>query len=278
MKRTIATSVIVLMGLGLASTGKAEPSASVNLGLNSNYVWRGVTMTNAFVVQPSATVNVPAGEGEFSFDAWMNAEPKDMDAANDISQTGGVRTGVSEIELAADYSHPVSNMTMTGGFLAYRFNAGNAGIDDALNTQELFGKVRWNNVQTTPSLAAYWDIGKVDGLYLEAKATKQFPISAKAAFQTGLTLGVSAGQEKQDAEDEHYNFTKRGLTHADLGIGLGYTAGPVLLTPMVHVQMNPSGQNTRVTGALAKNHDEDMKAWFGLGISYAQLFGPKSSK
>lgn len=269
MPRTVALLSTLLLGVAFAGASKAELSVGGSVDLNGAYVWRGITVTNGFVVQPGATLAVSNRGGTLTYGVWMNAEPQTMDGANDLSQTGGARTGVAETDLTVAYSRPVRQTTLSGGLIAYVFDSENGAIDDAFNTEEVFAKADWTAGPGAPSLAAYADISTVHGVYLEAKSFKQIHSVAATAINATLVLGVSVGQEKQGTSDRYYNFRKSGLTHVELGIGAAHTAGPIAISPMLHLQWNPSGQNTRMTGARAENQDEDFKVWVGLGLAFA---------
>jgi len=78
---SIAATVLLLT----AGSARAQPSLTADLGLNSQYIWRGVTSTNRFVVQPTLTLTLPVRGLAFSAGAWGNIEPIRYDGPRDIS-------------------------------------------------------------------------------------------------------------------------------------------------------------------------------------------------
>jgi len=62
--------------------------------LLSGYIWRGLSVTNKFVIEPDAYVGAYAFTGGF----WFNIEPAKDDDSNDITESGRLRSGMVEID------------------------------------------------------------------------------------------------------------------------------------------------------------------------------------
>jgi hypothetical protein len=83
----------------------------------------------------------------------------------------------------AEYGHPLgTKFTGTLGGLLYLF-PNSAGLTNRVNrTFEIYGKLQATGVPLAPKVAAFYDVGKVHGLYLETSVAhtlsqvKGFPI------------------------------------------------------------------------------------------------------
>ena len=262
--------------------GAVSATAQVELGagsaVNSQYVWRGLTITNSLVVQPDVSVSFTRGATGVSLGGWWNVEPALRTGTNDLSQTGGARTGIAEMDLWAEATHSLGPVGLTAGFIAYRYNAANDGIDDTYNTEEAYAKVGWDAAPASPTLGVWFDVGKVHGAYLEGAVSHELSVLSNLSLTWVATAGYSLGQEQRNSADEFYNFAQRGLTHVDLGVSASLTLGAVEISPALHVQLNqlnPDGQNTGITGASAANADRASKIWFGVRLGWAATFGER---
>lgn len=246
----------------------AQTSVAANATLASNYVWRGVTFTNASVVQPRASVTRSGSLGSVGFSASGNVEPTTAAAPNAIRQ-GGSHAGLNELDLAAQWGRPFAGATLTAGWIGYRFSEESTSMSDIYNTDEVWAGVRLDSLPFSPSIAAYHDVGVVGGTYLEGSLSR----GARVWHQPttfSVVAGWSAGQEQRRDSDAFYNFNRSGLTHVDLGATSTFKVGTLALTPTAHLQLSPAGQNTRVAGALPGNRNEALKGWVGFDIGWAR--------
>ena len=271
LHRTAAAATLLFL------LGAVPAPAQVELGagsaVNSQYVWRGLTITNSLVVQPDISVSLTRGATGVSLGGWWNVEPSLRTGDDDLSQTGGARTGIAEMDLWAEATRSLGPVGLTAGFIAYRYNAGNGGINDAYNTDEVYAKVGWDAAPASPTLGVWFDVGMVHGAYLEGAVSHELSILSNLSLTWVATAGYSLGQEQRGSADEFYNFAQRGLTHVDLGVSASLTLGAFEISPALHVQLNPDGQNTAITGAGAANADRASKIWFGVRLGWAATFG-----
>jgi hypothetical protein len=262
---------VVCLGTGLAATpARAQVTVSSGGGLWSRYVWRGITVTNALVAQPEAGVSARLGSSTLTFGAAGNIEPTRRAGGDDLSQTGGARTGLAEVDVWAEWAHPVGPAGVTLGWLAYTYNAHNGAVTDALNTQELYGKAAAAGLPLAPQVGVWWDVVRMHGVYLEAAVSHSVPLARGVSLGLGATAGYSAGQERRGPDDAFYNFARRGLTHVDLAASLPVPLGPLTATPAAHLQFSPSGQNSRITGARPEHADQARKFWFGVKLGWSR--------
>lgn len=80
--KTWMDGLLVMMMLGAGAAGAAEVAAGGDL--YSAYVWRGITLNDGLVAQPSMDVSV----GGFNFNVWGNFDIDDYDDALDVLPEG----------------------------------------------------------------------------------------------------------------------------------------------------------------------------------------------
>lgn len=272
MKLTIRSVLAPAASLALAlvvSTGPLVAQASLESSalFASSYVFRGLTLTNVPTVQPKFVVAIPAAGGTVTMGAEGNVEFAVPAEANTISEGGGV-SGLNEFHLVAQYSHHAGPATVALGATRFQFSGHNEVLSPAWNTTELFVGARAEHFPGRPSVTANWDVQTIHGVYVETAAAQELH-AGRFAPVLGLLAGWSLGQEEQGAVDEYFAYDRRGLTHVDASVAQHLSAFGLSMTPAVHVQFAPVGQSTRITGALAENHDRATKVWFGVDIGWA---------
>lgn len=262
--RRVRAALILLLPI----SGAAQTTLGAGATGASHYVWRGITFTNASVLQPRLSLAHAGGAGTFSASAWGNVEPTTASSPNALRQ-GGSHVGLNEWDLTAQWGRSFAFGTLSSGWVGYRFNALSSVISDVYNTDEVWASYRADSLPFSPSLAAYRDVGIVGGWYLEGSVSRSVSAGSRAVSLTGVA-GWSAGQEQADAGDAFYNFNQSGLTHVDLGAATSFNVLGLVITPSAHLQYSPSGQNTRVGGALPGNRDQWHKQWIAFDVGWSR--------
>jgi uncharacterized protein Gcw-chp len=260
----------------------AQTEIGVDLGLQSSYVWRGLTMTNKPVMQPAAYLSVPLGEVSLTVGAWSNIDlGKYDDQGDDLSESGGSSSfNLAELEPYAEVSLPVGKTTLTGGVIGYVYpNSATAPNPFALktsqsNTVEIYGKLDLD-VPLSPELSIYYDLDKIKGAYLEGSINYSLPATDNLSLDLGAVAGFSAGQDRPDdpLSDQAFNFADNGFTHLDLSAGVPLTAGPVSITPALHLVLD-GDEATQVTSP--SDQGTDVKLWGGVSLSWSKAWGPQA--
>lgn len=274
--RGIARALGVAIALTPAGAG-CQMSISVGASVLSDYVLRGVTNTNSTVIQPDLSIAHPFATGSLTFGAFANVEPAQRRGPNDLSQTGGVRSGLAEVDIWTEYAGDIGSVHATGGVLVYTYDHGNAAATSALNTTEVYGKFALPSVPLSPELHAYFDVQAIHGLYFEGQLSHSMPVAGHDVSFAALA-GFAAGEEQQGASDALFLFAKSGLTHIDLSATTNITFGWFSTAPVLHVQYAPKGQNSRVVGAMASHQDQAARIWFGVRLGAAGTVGPVREK
>jgi len=260
----IATALLLA-----ASPAPAQVSLTADAGFFNAYVWRGVSLTNQFVAQPDLYLSVPAGGGSAVLGGWSSVDLGRYNSGGDLSEGGGVSSlDLTEIDLWAEYGHPLgSSLAGTAGVVTYLF-PNTAGLTNSANrTVEVYGKLQATGVPLAPKLAAWYDVDKVKGAYLEASvgqavsAIRGFPVTL------GALAGFSAGQGVNSSDPTQIaNFAGNGFTHLDLSASGALAVGPVTIAPTVHFYV----LNDPFTKVTRLGTTRDAKAWAGLTLTWSR--------
>lgn len=282
MRRANTLGAIVVLAAGLGGTpGQAQVQAEAEVGFFSSYVWRGVTYTNNFVVQPDLSLTVPVRRMSLTGGVWANIEPARYDGFSDISESGGLDNfDLAEIDWYGEMNLPLSaRTTVVLGATGYYF-PNEDGLTPTSNSVELYGRAEWTG-PLHPTASIYYDVGKVHGGYVEAGVSHPVTVSERASLTFGALAGVSHGQDAQfDGTDEahaaSYNFYENGFTHADLWTSAELTAGNVTIEPAVHLIMTGDGATKISKFVRDPASDEPIpnetgtKLWLGVTLGWAR--------
>jgi uncharacterized protein Gcw-chp len=258
----------------------AQTEVGLDLGVQSSYVWRGLTTTNKPVIQPAAYLSVPLGDVSVTVGAWSNIDlGKYDDLSDDISESGGSSSlNFAELEPYAEVSLPVGKTTLTGGLIGYVYPNSAAAPNpfglktSRTNTVEIYGKLGLD-VPLSPELSIYYDVDKVNGAYLEGSISYSVPATDNLSVDLGAVAGFDAGQgQPDDPLSDQFNFADNGFTHLDLSAGVPLTAGPVSITPALHLVLN-GDDATKVTSPADRG--TDVKLWGGVSLSWSKAWGPQ---
>ena len=273
MKRAnVLGAALVVAGLvATAVPAAAQVTVGADVGLFSDYVWRGIQYTNKFVIEPDAYLTFPTGPATFTAGGWFNIEPGKYDGASDISEGGGESSfDVTEFDWWGEFNYPVQKANLTLGATGYVF-PNDAGFTKDANTVEIYGKVALS-VPLSPKLAVWYDVDKIKGAYFEGSISHSIqPKDQPFSVTLGALAGFNAGQGINDNDpDQLFNFVDDGFTHLDLSAAVPFSAGPLSISPAVHVVIT-GDDNTKFTSP--SDLDNDVKFWFGGTISWSKALG-----
>ncbi len=264
----VGASVAAL--IAATETAAAQTTVGWDAAVFSSYVWRGLTLSSKPVVQPDLYLTIPLGKASLTAGGWANIELGKYDAP-DIGEGGGRSSlDLTEFDWWGEVGIPAGVATITAGATGYIY-PNDFGFTSDVNTLEIYGKVGLD-VPLNPKLSAYYDVKAVKGLYLEGSVSHGIPIGPQT-----LTFGALAGfssNETPDPDDDSFNFSDDGLTHVDLSASMGFTAGPLSITPAVHFVI----ANDDFTKFTKLNKQHDAKIWGGVTISWSKAFGGKAEE
>jgi hypothetical protein len=280
MKRAnVLGAALVLAGaIAAAAPAHAQVTAGADVGLNSRYMFWGLTLSNRPVIQPDVYLTY-AG---FTAGVWGNFEVTGDSDPNDFT-SGGDRTGNTEVDYWAEYNRAVGPTALKLGVIRWTYSQKNTGTlspyatQDAfpglengpdINSTEIYGAVTVSSVPLSPNLTLYYDTDIYKGLFGWASVTQPVPIGTKS-LNLGALMGFSVG-ESNTTSNQIPLYVDEGITHFDFSAGLPLTVGALSITPNAHFQINVD-DNTKFTSGT----QSDGKTVFTIGttLSWSRAFG-----
>jgi hypothetical protein len=262
-------TALVVAAMAGPSAASSQVVLTTDAGAFNAYVWRGVTLTNQVVLQPDAYLSIPAGGGSAVVGVWGTIDAgRYDDPANDLSEGGGTSSlNATEVNVWAEYGHSLgSKLNGTLGSLLYLYPNESGLTNDVNRTLEIYAKLQLVS-PLSPKLSAWYDVDKVDGLYLEGSLSQTVAGIPGLPITLGALAGLSAGQGINQADPaEIANFGKNTLTHVDLSATGALGVGPVIVSPTVHLLILNDDFARITKPGVAK----DAKAWAGVSLSWSK--------
>ena len=259
---------LVLMALAPCGA-QAQIAIGADAGLYSDYVWRGLTYTNRFVIQPDAYVATAFGGTAASAGVWANVEPGQYDGATDISEGGGLSgPDLTEWNWWVELSGSAGRHRIAGGVTGYQY-PNQAGRTSGLNTIELYGRAQLA-LPLRPRVSLYWDVDHYRGLYAEGSLMQPVPVSPRVSLELGALAGFAEGLA---AGNGAARYASDGLTHLDFSLATTLQTAGLSIRPALHLQVS-TDDATQITrrsdcgGPACPLYGADTKIWFGARVSW----------
>lgn len=187
---------VLLIPSAYPADARAENSAGLSTAVMSNYVWRGIKLSDAWVAQPSMDFAM----GPLNANFWANYD----------GDTGEA----SETDLTVAYSHGIDKLTLDVGYIYYS-------LDGAADTQEVYAAVSYE-YPVSPSLTVYYDYDEGTGGYAV------LALDYKKELGQNMTLGLGASASYLfenavvgvDASGEEYSALHNGEVSASLSFAV----------------------------------------------------------
>jgi hypothetical protein len=246
--------VIILVLLAAATAGffsgaSAEetqgPSVNADVTIASKYVWRGLTLTDDPVLQPSLTVDYKA----LSLNLWGNT---------DLTDVNGTPGEMNELDYTLSYSFSVNKVNLTLGVIQYTFP--HTAFEP---TTEIYGSAGLGML-LSPTVTLYYDSDEVGGLYGTLGLSHSFSLGeVYGGISPSLDLSGSIGYATSSWNEGYYGVNDSGL------VDLLLTA--VLAIPIdEHLSIGPFISFSQVVDSdLQDAVADDNAAFFGATLSYA---------
>jgi hypothetical protein len=171
--------VLIFSSNTLWAVEEAKPSASADVGIFSQYIWRGYELSkDSAVIQPSVTV----GYKDVSFNLWGNL---DTDFYSDPRH----EAKFNETDMTLSYSKSFGMVNLGVGYIYYALNA----IDDS---QEIYLSVGLDTL-LSPTLTVYREIAHLPSWYISLGISHSIELMKKIT----LDLAGSAGYYYSDDDD-----------------------------------------------------------------------------
>lgn len=294
MKLTALESRTRWLRLFSVASMSMSPTLAAQVGLGgdvtvpSRYVWRGVTRSQAVIVQPSLFLATGGSRDSLRAGVWTSLDVT-RTRADQLSDRGPSRGGITEANVWIQYQREQGATTLALGAIDYRFRDDGplAGRNREWNTTELYGSLQARGLRVAPRLDAWWDVDAVRGWYLEASASIPVLGNIEGAPFWAIYLrgaaGYSAGQERNRSRAEELAyFASPGLTHVLLSASTNVGIPGLKDTPFsdnvafmldISAQINRD-RATKITNAASPPTEKRIKAWitFSASIPAARLF------
>ena len=192
-KKMIKT--LVMVGLVALTSGSVPAlaeedslSVSADVGVFSQYVWRGYALSDdSFVVQPSLTF----AYGGFGLNFWGNWDSDFYGTGSDYWET--------DVTLSYDWSYDTVSMGL--GYIYYDIDGG--------DTQEIYYTVGFDTI-LAPSITIYRDIDAFEGWYINIGIGHSIPVADDLALDLAASIGY------YDLDDVDYSELHDGSISASM--------------------------------------------------------------
>ena len=251
----------------------------LDLTVSNRHVWHGITRKNGYGAQGDGYVMVRRRDLWLTAGVWANLE-LEQSGRFGLTDRGTGRWGFTEVDYWVEASVPWEGIESTLGWTAYTFVTPDPspGRDGEFNTHEVYARVRLRSLYLSPHLSAYYDVDRVDGMYLEGGVT--LPVLANPTGRPywslflGATAGFNVGQGPNTSEPaELANFDDRGITHLDLSAAFNLKAPvfPAGTQVVLHLQFNRDAATER--DGIRPSDRRDRTFWFAVVTSLPSLGG-----
>jgi len=218
----VAAALACTAGLGTAPA--AAVSLSGDIGVFSQYVWRGVPQN----------VGLPAVQGDFSADLGGGASAGVW--YSDSYGTGnGTGANVVEFDWTLDYSGSVGALGYSVGGIYYSYL-----YDGHSNFEEAYLGLSYDTM-LAPSITVYYTLGDSgNDFYLGGDTWIDLGVSGSGGgFDYSGTLSFASWQGDGRVDDDY----KDGLSNLALGMSKDVTVGDLTVTPSVTITAPLAGKS-----------------------------------
>lgn len=273
--RLVATALTLAWSAARPMTAAAQISAHVTgaVSVVSSYVDRGVILTNQPVLQPSLSIGLPVGGGTVTIGASATIQPASYTDPDFFSMAPGEKSpNLTEarpsLELAQQMG--VAHVSIKG---TMRLFPNTNGLTSAANTFDVASTVTLTNLPFSPGLMVAYDIGAINGAYLEGQAMQSVPVAKGVAIEVGSRVGYSIRQRVDSEPAAFAPFERDGFTHVDLTAAASVRIAGALVRPYLTYTFVPDP----LESPLAPGRQDRETLVFGTTIAVAGTF-PKKAK
>ena len=261
---TLATAFVAIFAATVsAPAAHAQPSFNADVGFNSQFVWRGVTSTNRFVIQPDLSIATPVSGLTLTAGLWGNIEPVRYDGERDLSSLGGLPGPlVTQSELWFTLEGTFRDkLTASVGSSAYFYP--HVGSLNEYNTVEVMASASLDAF-VSPTVTVAYDVARIRGAYIEAGFSRAITSERRGSVTVGVLSGFSAGQGTHPTDRDLAYYERDGLTHVDASASASFSVGRFTVAPEAHVIF----ANDPLARVTAPDVTRRTKLWFGSTVSW----------
>jgi Bacterial protein of unknown function (Gcw_chp) len=196
--RTIKLTAVAVIGflaltftsINLWADEEAKPSASADVGVFSQYIWRGYELSkDSVVIQPSMTV----GYKDVSLNLWGNL---DTDVYSDPSG----QSQFNETDMTLSYGKSFGMVNVGVGYIYY-------GLDGVDDSQEIYLSCGLDTL-LSPTLTVYREIAHLPSWYISLGISHSIELMKKITLDLAGSVGYYYSDDSDFVEvDDNLNPT-----------------------------------------------------------------------
>ena len=246
MKKSLAVLVaVVLIGVVVQPVSAADVTGAVDI--NSAYVWRGQTLNDGLVAQPSLDIT----KGGFGLNVWGNLDIEDYDDQYDSGE-------FSEVDITASYVFKLDAVDLGVGYIEYLYpttdRSGQPG------TREIYGSLGVPlPLGVSLALDLYYDIDEISDIYID--------LGFNYAYDFTQQLSLGAGVSIAYAGDEYCADGSAGLYDYNFFLS-GNFAIDEALSVSAFIKYTDSMDDDNLKD-LNGSGSLDVNFYYGIGVAYA---------
>jgi len=225
LKSKLLLALLASSSAAFAQTAPAAPEVTYNVGVVSQYRYRGLAQTKG---QPALQGGVDyANANGYYAGAWASQ----IQWIKDSSQTGNAYSGSTELDLYGGYKFENAGIAYDVGFLRYQYSGNNLGNALGTGSTTQYQNANTNEVYAAGTLGEYtfkWSyaLSTLFG-YTGSRGSDYFDLSANYDMGSGITLTPHIGRQIIQGNG-NVSYTDLSVTVAkDLGNGLSATAAAI---------------------------------------------------
>jgi uncharacterized protein (TIGR02001 family) len=187
--------------------------ATVSLDIFSAYIWRGVTLNDGAVLQPSLDVALPGG---FGINVWGNF---------DLDNYGGrLNDGeFSEVDMTLSYSIPIGALDVTVGVVQYTFPQ--LPGPDASDTVELYASLSYGILAgLSCGMDVYRDVDQMDDYYVSLSLAYARDIAGCLSGELNASAGYAGDRWSASGKSGFHDYSVGLVLTCALGDALSLNA------------------------------------------------------
>lgn len=254
MQATKACLLGLVIGLNSLSAQDTELEFEAGVDLVTDYIWRGMTLSDKSNYQPWLNWNSGNWSGSFwgSYDTSKTNYVTDFDA------------DWFEVDTSVAYTWKQEKSSFELGFIHYAYH------DDFFDTNEIYGKYSWD-AQFNPVFSVYYDFDFNEGAYFSLDLSKS-KRDREWEYEAGVNFGYLSGFGESGTDLKKIN----NVTQAPYT--MNSYSGVAAINPRVVLKRHLDDESSfslSLTGNIIpnkdtyKNAEKDTMVW---GMSYALNF------
>jgi len=232
-----------------------KPTASVDIGAFSKYVWRGYELSkDSVVAQPSMTV---AYKG-VSLNLWGNWD-------SDVHGDDRDEAKWNETDMTAAYEKSIGIVTLSGGFIYYALD----GVDDS---EEFYVSASVDTL-LSPTITVYREVAHLPSWYLSLGISHSFELPRGITLDLAGSAGYYSSDDDDFVEVDKEGNPKGGKYQAfhDGKVSVGLTI-PVMqyltVSPMIAYSFSLSSKADDLITASSMSDKSDF-LYGGVTVSFS---------